>query len=450
MDVALNLALVLLFVLIGGFFAAAEIALVTLRSGQVSAMAERGRRGARVARLRSDSNRFLSAVQIGVTFAGFFASSYGGATIAVRLEPVLAGWGLPVAIASAAALILVTALVSYLSLVVGELVPKRLALQRPEMVAQATAGTLDRLATVTRPLIWLLSRSTNAVVRLLGIDPRTPGDQVSEEELRDMVRTADGLHPEERRLLTDAFTATDRVVREVMVPRTEVNFLNATTPLHEATAQVLDRPHSRYPVIADTVDDVVGVVHVRDILSSHHTGNADARTVGELARPVTMLPGSKSVLGALSEMRRGGGHLAVVVDEYGGTDGIVTVEDLVEEIVGEIRDEYDPSTAPSRQSTDGGFDADGLLHRDEVEEQTGVVLPDGPFESLGGFVMHELGRVPVVGDTVDALGHRFVVTATDGHRIAQVHITPYDDARSGAAAPDERSRSAGESASPEN
>ncbi|MBP2372015.1 CBS domain containing-hemolysin-like protein [Pseudonocardia parietis] len=175
-------------------------------------MAERGRRGARVARLRSDSNRSLSAVQIGVTFAGFFASSYGGAIIAVRLEPVLAGWGLPLAIASTAALILVTALVSCLSLVVGELVPKRLALQRPEAVAQATAGPLDRLATAARPLIWLLSR---AVVRLLGIDPRTPDDQVSEDELRDMVRTANTLTLDERRLLSDAFTATDRVLSEV-------------------------------------------------------------------------------------------------------------------------------------------------------------------------------------------------------------------------------------------
>ncbi|MFP5072571.1 hemolysin family protein [Pseudonocardia nantongensis] len=438
MDVALNLALVLLFVLIGGFFAAAEIALVTLRAGQVSAMAERGRRGERVARLRGDSNRFLSAVQIGVTFAGFFASSYGGATIAVRLEPVLAGWGLPLAIASTAALVLVTALVSYLSLVVGELVPKRLALQSPEAVAQATAGPLDRLATVARPLIWLLSRSTNAVVRLLGIDPRTPDDQVSEDELRDMVRTANTLTPDERRLLTDAFTATDRVLSEVMVPRTEADFLHADATLDQAITQVLDRPHSRYPVIGETADDVVGVVHVRDLLTAHHAGThgddlADRRrpgsaggerTVGELARPATALPGSKPVLATLDEMRRGAGHLAVVVDEYGGTDGIVTVEDLVEEIVGEIRDEYDPSATPARRTADGGFAADGLLHHNDVEVQTGIALPDGPYDTLGGFVMHELGRIPVDGDSIDALGHRFTVAATDGHRIARVHISP--------------------------
>lgn len=423
MDVALNLALVLVFVLIGGFFAAAEIALVTLRAGQVSAMAEHGRRGARVARLRENSNRFLSAVQIGVTFAGFFASSYGGATIAVRLEPVLAGWGLPLAIASTAALVLVTALVSYLSLVVGELAPKRLALQRPEAVARATAGVLDRLATVARPLIWLLSRSTDAVVRLLGIDPRTPDDQVSEEELRDMVRTANTLTPDERRLLSDAFTATDRVLGEVVVPRTEADFLDASATLDEAVARVVDRPHSRYPVIDGTVDDVVGVVHVRDLLTAYRSGGSRGEpTLGDMARPVTALPDSKPVLATLGEMRRGGGHLAVVVDEYGGTAGIVTVEDLVEEIVGEIRDEYDPSATPARRAADGGFDADGLLHRDDVEEQTGIALPDGPYDTLGGFVMHELGRVPTDGDTLETLGYRFTVAATDGHRVAGVHI----------------------------
>jgi putative hemolysin len=364
-----------------------------------------------------------------VTFAGFFASSYGGATIAARFEPLLAGWGLPLAVASTGALVAVTALVSYMSLVLGELVPKRLALQKPEAVSLTTAGVLDRFATVTRPLIWLLARSTNAVVRMLGIDPRTPVDQVSARELRDMVRTSSTLTDDERRLLSDAFTATDRVLREVMVPRTEVDFLEAGQTLSEATALVLDKPHSRYPVLGDTVDDVVGVVHVRDLLTAAHAviagtdGDNPARTVGELARPVAAMPGSKPVVSALSELRHGGGQLVVVVDEYGGTDGIVTVEDLVEEIVGEIRDEYDPSARPARPAPGGSFDVDGLLHRGDFEAQTGIALPDGPYDTLGGFVMHHLGRVPDPGDTVEAAGHRFTVTALDGHRVARVHVS---------------------------
>ena len=423
MDVALNIALVLVFVLVGGFFAAAEIALVALRPGQVTALGERGGRGRAVAKLRGDSNRFLSAVQIGVTFTGFFASSYGGATIATRLEPVLAGWGLPVALAATAALLVVTALVSYLSLVAGELVPKRLALQQPERVALVAAPVLDRLATLTRPLIWLLSRSTNAVVRVLGVDPKDPGDEVSQDELRDMVRTTSTLTDAERRLLSDAFAVTDRVISEVMVPRTEVDFLSADDTAADAVDHVSDRPHSRYPVTGESVDDVIGFVHVRDLLTARPRPDGAPPLLRDLARPVTVVPGGKPVLDTLTLLRRGGGHLAVVIDEYGGTDGIVTVEDLVEEIVGEIQDEYDPAV-PVRPRHEGTYDVDGLLHRSDVTELTGIELPDGPYDTLGGFVLHRLGRTPEVGDVVEALGHRFAVVTVDGHRVERVRITP--------------------------
>nr|WP_228046320.1 hemolysin family protein [Saccharopolyspora sp. HNM0983] len=413
----------MVFVLLGGFFAAAEIALVSLRQSQVHKLAERGRGGARVARLRGDANRFLSAVQIGVTFTGFFASSYGGATIAVRVEPVLTGWGLPVGLAAAVALVLVTLLVSYLSLVLGELAPKRLALQQSERVALATAGVLDLLATVARPLIWLLSVSTNAVVRLIGLNPRAAEGEVTEEELRDMVRTSEQLSVEERQLLSDAFQATDRVLNEVMVPRTEADFLDRTTTLDAAVDEITDKPHSRYPVIRDTADDVVGFIHVRDLLTATRNGAGAERTVAEITRPVIALPGSKPVLAALSQLRRRGGHLSVVVDEYGGTAGIVTVEDLVEEVVGDIWDEYDPSAAPVHTRRDGGFDADGMLHRSDFAQQTGIVLPDGPFDTLAGFVVSRLGRIPVEGDVLTALGHRFTVREMDGRRVSRLLVT---------------------------
>ncbi|WP_461145365.1 hemolysin family protein [Salinifilum aidingensis] len=421
-----NLLLVLVFVLIGGYFAAAEIALVSLRDSQLHQLEQRSKRGARVANLRADSNRFLSAVQIGVTFAGFFASSYGGATIAVRLQPALTGWGLPVGLAASLALVAVTLFVSYLSLVLGELVPKRLALHRAETTALATAGVLDRTATLTRPLIWLLSVSTNAVVRLLGLDPKAAAGAVSEEELRDMVRTNEQLSVEERRLLTDTFHASGLVLGEVMVPRTEVDFLDEALPLEEAITEIRGKPHSRYPVLRDTADDVIGFVHVRDLLlagTSATTGRG--RRVGELARPVTSLPSSKPVLQALSLMRQHG-HLTVVIDEYGGTAGIVTVEDLVEEVVGDIWDEYDPSAAPVRPVPAGGYVVDGLLHRDDLAEQVGLSLPEGPYDTVAGFVLSRLGTLPAAGDALDALGHRFTVRAMDGHRIARLHIRPLD------------------------
>ncbi|MCD2189265.1 hemolysin family protein [Actinomycetospora soli] len=430
MDVALEIGLVLLFVLVGGFFAAAEIALVSLRSGQVAALGESGARGRAVARLRGDSNRFLSAVQIGVTFTGFFASSYGGATLAGRLEPGLTGLGLPVALAATLALVLVTAFVSYLSLVAGELVPKRLALQNPESVSLTTAPVLDRLASLTRPLIWLLSVSTNGVVRLLGVDPRQADDEVSEDELRDMVRTTSTLTDDERRLLSDAFAATDRVVSEVMIPRTEVSFLDGGLTVDEAVRQVADQPHSRYPVVGDSVDDIVGFVHIRDLLTASRGADELPRRLRDVARDLVVVPGTRPVLDTLSLMRRGGNHLALVIDEYGGTDGIVTVEDLVEEIVGEIRDEYDPKAVPTRESEDGTYEVDGLLHRSDVAEQTGIELPEGQFDTLGGYVLQQLGRSPATGDTVEDLDHRFTVSAVDGHRVARVRVSPLARPRS--------------------
>ncbi|MBA8827227.1 putative hemolysin [Saccharopolyspora lacisalsi] len=430
-SVALNLLLIVVFVLLGGFFAAAEIALVSLREGQVRRLAERGRRGARVASLKRDSNRFLSAVQIGVTFTGFFASSYGGATIAARIQPALADWGLGAGLAATVSLLVVTLFVSYLSLVLGELTPKRLALQRTEGVALATAGVLDKVATVCRPAIWLLSKSTNAVVRLVGLNPAAAEQSVSEQELRDMVRTSEQLTDEERRLVSDAFEASDRVLSEVMVPRTEVHFLSSTLSLAEATTEIAGRPHSRYPVIGETVDDVVGFVHVRDLFSATLREDGAAQTLGRLARPVTALPGSKPILAALTRMRGGGGHLAVVVDEYGGTDGIVTVEDLVEEVVGEIQDEYDPKLRPVRSVAEGTFEVDGLLHRNEVEEQTGIVLPEGSYDTLAGFALSRFERMPAEGDSVDALGHRFRVLSMDGRRIARLRVTRLDGTSEG-------------------
>jgi putative hemolysin len=421
-EVLTSLALVLVFVLVGGYFSASELALVSLRDSQVDRLA--GKRGDRVRKLRSDSNRFLASVQVGVTLAGFFASAYGGSTLSGPLGELLAGWGVPAGIAGTVAFIAVTAFISYLSLVLGELVPKRLALQRSERVALFVAPTLDRVATLTRPVVGLLSVSTNAVVRMLGLDPRAGGEEVTEEELRDMVSTHGELGTEERRVLSDVFGAANRQLGAVMIPRTEVSFLDADTPLADAARHVLDKPHSRYPVIGRTVDDVVGVVHVRDLLTTALTTalatDGEPRTVGDLARPVPLLPGSKPVLAALTEMRANRTHLAVVVDEYGGTDGIVTMEDILEELVGDIEDEYDPATAAGADATE----FDGLTHTEELAAATGITLPEGPYETLAGFVQTQLGRVPSVGDSVEAHGHRFTVVEMDGRRVARVRVAP--------------------------
>ncbi|MDT7581663.1 MAG: magnesium and cobalt exporter, family [Pseudonocardiales bacterium] len=423
-----SLGLVLLFVLIGGYFSGSELAVLTLRDSQVDRLV--GRRGLRVRRLRADSSRFLASVQVGVTFAGFFASAYGGSTLSEPLGSLLTGWGVPAGAAGTLAFVGVTAFISYLSLVLGELVPKRLALQRAEGVALFVAPVLDIVAVITRPIVWLLSVSTNVIVRMLGLDPRAGGEEVTEEELRDMVSTHGELGVEQRRVLSDVFGAADRQLNAVMVPRTEVEFLSAATPLADAARAVLHKPHSRYPVTGETVDDVVGVVHVRDLLTAA-LSDQGGRTVGDLARPVPLLPGSKPVLASLTEMRANRTHLAVVVDEYGGTDGIVTMEDILEELVGEIEDEYDPAAQARPDSTE----FDGLLHTDELTERTGIVLPEGPYETLAGFVQAALGRVPTIGDVLEARGHTFTVVEMDGRRVARVRIAPPTPTAEEAAAP---------------
>ena len=420
-----SLALIVVFVTIGGFFSGSELAVLTLRESQVERLPGRG--GERVRRLRLDASRFLASVQVGVTFAGFFASAYGGATLSEPLGATLEAWGVPASVAGSVAFVSVTAFVSYLSLVLGELVPKRIALQRAEGIALTVSPVLEVVAWIGRPVVWLLSHTTNLIVRMLGFNPQQGAEEVTEEELRDLVSTHRDLDVEERRVLTDVFGVASRQLAGVMVPRTEVEFLPAATSLQAAARAVLSMPHSRYPVIGETVDEVVGVVHVRDLLTDLLTivagaGEPDVRTVGDIARPAPLLPGSKPVLAALAEMRASRTHLAVVVDEYGGTDGIVTMEDIIEELVGEIEDEFDPAALPPDASV-----LDGLLHREELTSRTGIALPPGPYETLGGFVVHSLGRIPAVGDAVTELDHVFTVVAMDGRRVSRLRVAPAGD-----------------------
>jgi putative hemolysin len=416
-----NAALILAFLLVGSFFAAAEIALVSLREGQVKALSTRGRRGAKVAALATDPNRFLAAGQIGVTLAGFLSAAFGASAFADDLSPFLEDRGLSKGAAHWFAFIFVTLIITYLALVISELTPKRVALQRNEAVALLTAPTLDRIARLSRPLIWLLSRSTDGIVGLLGGNPDASRETISEDELRGIVAGHETLGREARQLIEDVFEAGERQLHEVMVPRTEVDFLDATTSVYKALRLSSTSPHSRYPVVRGSHDEVVGFVHVRDLFAPEVTGRAVR--VGEIAREVKMMPGTKRVLSAMSEMRREGHHMAIVMDEYGGTDGIVTLEDLVEEIIGEIHDEYDVAEEPSRSLVDGDVEVDGLLNLEDFGDRTGLELPEGPYETVAGYVINELGRLPVKGDTLDALGHRFTVAELDGRRVARVRLT---------------------------
>ncbi|MBC2933085.1 hemolysin family protein [Nocardioides sp. zg-1228] len=431
----IDVLLVLAFILVGGVFAATEIALVSLRSGQVERLETQGGRGHAVASLARDPNRFLSAVQIGVTVAGFFSAAFGASTLAPSFAPAFESLGAPAP--DTVSLVVTTLVVSYLSLVLGELVPKRLALQRSVGVAKLFAPPLGRFATVMTPVIWLLSLSTNLLVRLLGGNPDAAGDEVDEEELRMMISGHEDIPEGERRLVHDVFEAGDRSLSEVMKPRGDVVFLAGDLTLAEAVAVIVGQPYTRYPVTGTSFDEVLGYLHLRDVL-----GRADDRStkVADIARELPVLPRTNRVLPSIDQLRNLGAHIALVVDEYGGTDGIVTLEDLMEELVGEIHDEYDTDAAIAASADPATLDAGMTI--EEFRERTGLELEDGPYETVAGYLLHRLARMSEVGDSVLVDGRPLEVVEVDGHRITRVrlHAAPdphQDTAADSAASPEE-------------
>ena len=346
MSVWLNVAVVVALVLVEGLFVAAELALVSLREGQARALAEQwppraeGRQARREPQpvprggpARCHAHR--AAVERLRRGHAVQAGRDAGCTTPASARGCPTYWAFSG----------VTIVITFVTLVVGELAPKRLALQRTERISLLFAPALDLIARASRPVIWLLSACTNGLVKLLGGDPSAGKESISEEELRGLVAAHETLGVEERQILDEVFEASTRLVREVLVPRTEVTFLDAGQQVGRAFEETSELPHSRYPVVRGSVDDVVGFVHIRDLA----VAGRSRLTVGQLARPVTFIPSSLNVLTALSQLRREGHHLAMVADEYGGIAGIVTLEDLIEELLGEIRDEYDPAVAGTRK-----------------------------------------------------------------------------------------------------
>ena len=417
-----DLALIAGLIVLASFFVAAEIALISLRDSQVREIATRGKRGARVAALAAHPNRLLAAVQIGVTVSGFLSAALGADQLGDYVIPWLESLGISNAWSTTISLLGVTLVIAYFSLVFGELVPKRLALFKAEEIAMATAGIINVVANIFRPLIWLLSKSTDIVLRAFGIDPKEARSQISEEELLDLVSGHAALSDEERDIVEEVFNASERQIHEVMVPRTEVDFMDVSLTVGKAIDLAVDKAHSRYPVIRGSSDEVIGFIHVRDLLD---TSLATRETkIIELVRSIIFLPGTKGILPALSEMRKQGQHVAIVLDEYGGTDGIVSLEDLVECLIGDIRDEYDEEEADiSVESRTGDFEVDGLISIEDLIEQTGLEIQDGPYETASGFVMHHLGRIPKDHDVVVVDGVRITVLSMEGKRAGALLIS---------------------------
>ena len=426
MSLGLNILLIFVFLLLGSVFAGTELALVSLRGSQIDQMEQEDARGKRVAKIARDPNTFLSTVQIGVTLSGFLSASFGESSISPFIVPVVEGWGVPSNVAAPLTTIVLTLVISYCSIVISEMVPKRIAMQRNEQIARAVVPAISAFAKVCRPIIWLIGKNTNGIVRLLGFDPNETESEVSDEELRVLVSSNTNLTKDERTILDDVFDASETIVAEVMRPRADVVFLDGDTPLADAAAQVRELPYSRYPVIGKSFDDVLGFVHVRDLLDVRYP---NAKTVADVTREGISLPGTSKLLPSLSLLRKRGIHLAVVIDEYGGTDGIVTLEDMTEELVGDIRDEYDlPEDTPKDKLptdvfVDGVATIDGGMTIEDFADLTGIELEDGPYETVAGYFLAHSGKMGEVGDhlVVDD-AYTMTITKVDGRRIETIEV----------------------------
>jgi len=414
----LEIGLVLLLVVINAAFAGSEVALISLREGQLRRLEQDGEQGRLVARLARDPNQFLSTTQIGITLAGFLASAAAAVSLAQPLLPLLDFLGRA---AEPVAVLLITVVLTYLTLVVGELAPKRIALQRPERWARRAARPLAFVSTLTRPAVWLLSKSTDLLVRLAGADPVQQREEITEEEVRDMIATGGVFRPEQRRLLSEAIEIGERRLSDVLVPRRDVVAIPAEATVQEAIQTLLQSTHGRAPVYRGDLDEVLGLVTLQDLVGAEGV-------VADCVRPVLALPESLGVLEALRRLQATRGQLAIVINEYGGTEGIITVEDLLEELVGEIYDEFDPDFRRVQYRPDGSVVVPGAFPVHDLPD-LGILLPEGDYATVAGLILERLGRIPAEGDTVEVDRWRLEVLAMDRNAITRVRLIPLGEAR---------------------
>ena len=411
-----EIGLVLLLVVVNAAFAGSEVALISLRAGQLRRLEQEGGTGRLVAQLARDPNQFLSTIQIGITLAGFLASAAAAVSLAQPLVPLLGFLGRA---AEPAAVVLVTIVLTYLTLVVGELAPKRIALQRSEGWARRAARPLRVVSIVTRPAVWLLSRSTDLLVRLAGADPGRQREAVTEEEVRDMIATDGVFRPDQRRILAEAIEIAERRLSDVLVPRRDVVAFPDDTPVQEALRVLVGTTHGRAPVYRGDLDDVLGLVTLQDLVGAE----GRAARLADCVRPVVALPESLEVLDALRRLQAEREQLAIVLNEYGGTEGIVTVEDLLEELVGEIYDEFDPDSRDLQPQPDGSIVLPGQFPVHDLPD-LGINLPEGPYATVAGLVLKRLGRIPAEGDAVEVDRWRLEVLEVERRAIVHVRLVP--------------------------
>ena len=431
-DPLIQIILLLVLILVNAFFAASEIAIISLNDNKIRKMAEEGHKKAKlVLKLTADSSNFLATIQIGVTLAGFLTSATAAQSLAeplarwfIGLVPSMSGY---LGAIQSVSVVVITLIMSYFSLVFGELVPKRVAMQKSEAISFAVIGVLRVVAVVTRPFVKLLSVSTNLVVRLFGLDPHADEENVTEEEIRMMVDVGGEkgvIEDVQKTMIDNIFEFDDITAEDIMTPRTDVESVEVGDGIEEALRAGVDGGYSRLPVYEEDIDNIIGVLYVKDLLP--YVGQAIPAdiTIRHIVRETYFIPGTKKCGDLLSEMTEKHIQMAVVVDEYGGFAGIVTMEDLLESIVGNIQDEFDHEEEEVTRLDENVFDVDGSINIEELGNLLGVTLPEGEYDTVAGFIMDVLGRIPGEDEQpiVTYENVTFTVMKMDERRIERVHI----------------------------
>lgn len=424
MSIAVQIGIVLALLAVNGWFAMSELAVVSSRRARLEAMAAEGRRGAaRALRLAESPGRFLSAVQIGITLVGILAGAYSGATLAEPLEALLAESGVGPRLAGPLAIALVVGAITYASLIIGELVPKQVALSDPERVAAAVAGPMSVVANVASPLVTLLDWSSRLVLKLLRIEGRRDGG-VTEEEIRAVIAegTKTGvLEPQEKELLSGVMRFADRSIRGIMTPRRDIVGIDLDWEEERVVEVLKGATHSRYPVYEGSIDTVVGIAQAKDLLDAMLSG--EPLDIRSLMKPAQAVPDSAPALTVLDLLRKAPIHMVVVMDEYGSTEGIATAADILEAIVGSLAADEGPAEQSIVRRADGTWLLDADLPVDLVADRLGCRAlddPDRDYETLAGFILSLTRAIPSTGDSVEWRGWRFEVVDMDGRRVDKI------------------------------
>ncbi|MBN9062447.1 MAG: DNA-binding protein [Rhizobiales bacterium 65-9] len=432
----LELGLVFLLTIINGLLAMSELAVVSARPARLRTMSDQGVNGARDAlALASDPGRFLSSVQIGITLVGILSGAFSGATLGDRLSAQLMAWGLPVTTAYVIGVGLVVTLITYMSLIIGELVPKQIALRDPERIACLVSPAMTVIARLAAPIVWLLNRSGKLVLALIGLS-KEKDQGVTEDEIRTLVaeaETAGVLEPGEREMITGVMRLGDRPVRTVMTPRMEVDLIDLAHDPDAILRQIMQSPHSRFPVYDGNPEEIVGIMWTKDLVGR----DADMASVDlrSLVRQAPIIPESMDALDVLNTLKSSAVHMGLVHDEYGHFEGVVTSADILEAIVGAFETEEGAPEPQIVERGDGSLLVAGWMPVDEFADRIGLTLPPNrSYETVAGFVIARVGRLPAVGETFDIGRFRIEIVDLDGRRIDKLLVSPLKGNRRAAAA----------------